>query len=334
MLNWRSPIIQQQFGNPYEFQQQVNNFKQQCCGNQNYNNYQPQQYGNPYNNFQQQQPYYYMAPGYNSNYSAGYYNQQYQQYNPMFVRQQYEEERKRQEEARRQELNFYRRLEEISLNYLGVEVDEEYLDSKYDPDYQAKMQQQMRPLKKKCAYTVCCYMGDEEIYSYNTEEEYDLGENFGEDNYRSYYDAVKPTFERVLQLEKLNKATENYVNPNYIKQLNKIKEDRDKLIDPNSDMADFFANAYKLYIEALEMDVAKQQNQLNTLFNEDNFRRSLLNQKMGYSGEIDFNKVFNSTNLDDHVVGLPDRLKNEYTARKRAFIEKCVERCTGGANYG
>ena len=86
--------------------------------------------------------------------------------------------------------------------------------------------------------------------------------------------------------------------------------------------------AYKLYIEALEMDTVREQNQLNTLFNGDKYRQSL------YSGSVDFDRVFNSTNLDDHVIGLPDRLKNEYSARKRAFIEKCMQRSNGGVVNG
>lgn len=295
MYNYRSPIIQQQYGNPY----------------------------------MQQQPYYYTAPGYN-NYMGGYYNQQYNQfYNPYLAQQKAEEERKRQFEIYKEQLQLQRRLEEMSLKYLGLEVDTEYLDAKYDPNPQQRIQQEQQNIVNKCTYTVCCYYGEEEVYSSDDDNDYVLGDSYDDTPYYGgYYDMVKPSVERIRQLEMMQQYQTNYINPAYVNGLNKIEEGRNKLVDPNCDLADFLENAYKLYIEALEMDSAKQQNQLNTLFNGQKFQNSL------YSGSVDFDRVFNSTNLDDHVIGLPDRLKTEYSARKRAFIEKCMQRCTGGGSNG
>lgn len=296
MYNFRSPIVQQQYGymmNPYQ---------------------------------QQQQPYYYTAPGYNN----PYYTNQYQHYNPYLAQQQAEAERKRQYEQYKEQLNMYKRLQELSLKYLNIDYDQEVLDIMYDPNPQARLQQEQPQLKKKVSFTVVCSYGDEEVYNSSEKEDYVIGDSYDDTPYYQgyYYDTVKPSVERVRQLEMMQAYSMNYVNPQYVNALKKIEEDRNKLVDPNCDLNDFLDNAYKLYIEALEMDTVREQNQLNTLFNGDKYRQSL------YSGSVDFDRVFNSTNLDDHVIGLPDRLKNEYSARKRAFIEKCMQRSNGGVVNG
>lgn len=328
------------------YQQPVNN---QYYGGNPYLAYQQQmamqqQYQQPINQYQQQ-PYYYTAPGYNyyqqpvnNQYYGGYYQPQpynngYYGYNPYLEYQQQMAAYKQQQEVYANQIKMERRLEEIALKYLGHDPEEikEYLENKYNPKPQEK--QEDYSIVSKCKYVITCYRGDEEVYCSYDEETDDYARESYEDTYKTYYDMVKPTLARVNYLEAVQNYQRNYVNPNYERALKQIEEERNKLIDPNCNLHEFLKNGYKLYVEAMEMKTREQQNQLNKLFNRRKFESSVGIRGNGDTGgSIDFNRVFNSTSVDDYEITLPDRLRTEYSARKRAFIEKCVERCMGGGS--
>lgn len=120
-INYNSPTVQGMM--------QQNNFGQQLpystaptignIGNQGYNNFG----GNPYlqymNNPQMM----------NGGYYSGYYN-----YDPQVIRQQIEEQRRQQEAMVRNEINIKKMKARIFNTFNGIESDEEYLETYYNPN--------------------------------------------------------------------------------------------------------------------------------------------------------------------------------------------------------
>lgn len=310
MLNYSSPIVQQTLMNAgyYNNQPQQNVQINYNIGQQGYNgNYQPM---SNFNNG--------IQPNYN--YNNGYYN-------PLLMQQEQDEYIKKQ----REQISYTRKLERnLHLNsYIvrGIEVTEEIekmLDDLYLPEWdkETKSTTYERPKAYRFSeqVTVVAYKGDVEVYnSKRDSRKLDIGPNFEEEGRGySYYGNPyigKSVVDRAIDAMK---HQEMYPNgePAMIAAWNKIREENDALISPDCNMVEFFANAYKLYIRGIIEKGRKQETKLNRLYDSRRFHKSL----------------GSGVNLDDQVVGLPDHLKTEYMARKRAFIAAAMAR--GGEANG
>ena len=110
----------------------------------------------------------------------------------------------------------------------------------------------------------------------------------------------------------------------YIQIVNAIKAQHDKMVDPKSDLVDFFKNAYKLYIDALEEDARHQRAQLDKYYDKERFRKELYRQE-----QYNFAKIINGTvNVDDDTIGLPEYLKrdNGYQEARERFYKAALQR--------
>lgn len=124
-INYNSPTVQNMMNNgmqqPYSNIPTFGNI-----GGLGYNN------GvNPYLNLMNQ-PYNQMM---NGGYYSGYYN-----YNPQEIMRQMEEQRKAQEEAIRNNIEIQKMKARIFNNYYGLETDEEYLETYYNPNTYTEIQ--------------------------------------------------------------------------------------------------------------------------------------------------------------------------------------------------
>ena len=91
---------------------------------------------NPYlNNFMN-------PPNYNQMMNGGYYSGYYN-YNPQEIMRQMEEQRKAQEEAIRNQIEIQKMKSRIFNNYYGLETDEEYLETYYNPNTYSEIQKDL-----------------------------------------------------------------------------------------------------------------------------------------------------------------------------------------------
>ena len=216
----------------------------------------------------------------------------------------YEQQRIKQEqeriayEKRKKDLSLLKNLSRNSQKYLGKEIDEELLDKVYDPEYKPELEKRVLP-----KFTVVATKGDKPVAKKET----------------SYINNKTVNSSSILQSTELGEnVTHNY---QYINELNKIKSDHDLAVKEDSDLVEFFNNSYKLYIQALQNEAIHKQRQLGGLYDQNSFRNTLYR-----NSQSEFANMFRSTNLDDNTITLPDKLKNEYTARKQAFLQAALRR--------
>lgn len=218
---------------------------------------------------------------------GGYYNNNYNYYNPYLIQQQQQLQQSQMREQMRQQTDILKTISKSVNKALGADIDMEKHLEQYNPENY--------------------YQGIKSNNQYGY---------YQQDNEQLVHD-------RLMSIH-CNGHTGNPVNQRLI-QANNILYEQEKQTRPDEyGIIEFNKSAGELYNEIVQQEQRMVQRDLTKLYNPNQYNQLV---KMNGSGNSYFNSMFQGTammqndmNIDDMEVKLPNHLVNTYDERKQAFL--------------
>lgn len=131
---------------------------------------------------------------------------------------------------------------------------------------------------------------------------------------------------RLIQIDKINQQHPFvYQNPLYY-AMGRVQEMNEQKLDPNASLYDFLSVGGQLISDGMKEEVMRDRT-VNNLYNRSEYQKLIDLRSKGNM----FGKTFApNASIDDMEISLPEHLKNEYQRRKELFMEKIINRNSGG----